>query len=496
MSKIVLNQVRKGLFFDSVALMRLSRTIAAMDGVEEAALMMGTASNQEIMARAGLLAEAGAAAGGGDLIIAVCAATQQAGEAALAVAIAQLERPAVVGHDGRAWRPKSLSSAVKTMPESSLALISVPGDFAIAEARKAMRHGLDVMIFSDNVALSQEAALKREAQALDRLVMGPDCGTAIINGTPLAFANSVKRGSIGLIGASGTGMQEISCLIDRYGGGISHAIGVGGRDLSTVVGGISTLMAFDALDADTKTERIVLVSKPPPQDVATRVLERIGQSSKAATVCFIGADDMPMPANATQVATLKAAASSATGRVHEEASSGGTDIEPAPAGRLTKGLFSGGTLCAEAQVLLRAAGESVCSNAPIPGVPLPGSSDDRHSILDLGDDQFTRGKPHPMIDPSVRDIAFSEALRDTAVGVILFDIVIGYGAHPDPAGHLAAFLASHSGPARPALVASVTGTDADPQNRSAQIAKLVAAGVHVVPTNADAANWAAEVIRT
>ena len=341
MSKIVLNQVRKGLYLDSVALMRLSRTIAAMDGVVEAALMMGTVSNQEIMAQAGLLAEAGTTAGGGDLIVAVCAATQQAGEAALAEAIARLEQPTIAGHDGMSWRPKSLSSAVKTMPESSLALISVPGEFAIAEARKAVRHGLDVMIFSDNVALSQEAALKREAQTLGRLVMGPDCGTAIISGTPLAFANDVKRGGIGLIGASGTGMQEISCLIDRYGGGISHAIGVGGRDLSTEVGGISTLMAFDALDADTTTERIVLVSKPPPQDVATRVLERIGQSSKPATVCFIGADDMIMPANAIQVATLRAAAGSATGQVQEESGWRDTDIKPTPSGSLIKGLFSG-----------------------------------------------------------------------------------------------------------------------------------------------------------
>ena len=257
------------------------------------------------------------------------------------------------------------------MPEASLALISVPGDFAVAQARKAIRHGLDVMIFSDNVALSEEAALKREARELGRLVMGPDCGTAIINGVPLAFANCVNRGNIGLIGASGTGMQEISCLIDRYGGGISHAIGVGGRDLNATVGAISTLMALDALIADTTTEKIVLVSKPPPKDVAARVLERIGQSNKPAIICFIGADEMAMPANATQVATLKAAASSATGRANDET----TPLDPAvkvpPTKRLIKGLFSGGTLCAEAQVLLRSAGESVCSNAPIPGVPLP-----------------------------------------------------------------------------------------------------------------------------
>ncbi|MGI9410348.1 MAG: acyl-CoA synthetase FdrA, partial [Hyphomicrobiaceae bacterium] len=485
-----------GLYLDSVALMRMSRTIASMEGVEEAALMMGTASNREIMAEAGLLAEAGEAASGGDLIIGVRATTRQACEAALTKAIAQLEQPAVVGNIDKMWRPKNVSSAVKHMPEASLALISVPGDFAVAQARKAIRHGLDVMIFSDNVALSEEAALKREARELGRLVMGPDCGTAIINGVPLAFANCVNRGNIGLIGASGTGMQEISCLIDRYGGGISHAIGVGGRDLNATIGGISTLMALDALIADTMTEKIVLVSKPPPKDVAARVLERIGQSNKPAIICFIGADEMAMPANVTQVATLKAAANSATGRANDEATLLDPAVKVPPTKRLIKGLFSGGTLCAEAQVLLRSAGESVCSNAPIPGVPLLDKNAGAHPILDLGDDQFTRGKPHPMIDPSVRDGAFGAALRDPAVGVVLLDIVIGHGAHPDPAGHLATFLAGHSEPDRPVLIASVTGTDDDPQNRSAQVAKLVAAGVNVVPTNADAANWAAAVIRS
>jgi FdrA protein len=495
MSAVVLNEVRKGFYLDSVALMRLSRQIAGTAGVEEAALMMGTPANREILADAGLLAEAGQAAGGGDLVIAIRAATKAAVETALAEAVAQLDRPAARGGEAEAWRPRTLRAALKAMPGANLALISVPGDFAAAEARKAIRRELDAMIFSDNVSLEDEVALKREARELGRLVMGPDCGTAIIGGVPLAFANAVPRGEIGIIGASGTGTQEVSCLIAQYGGGVSHAIGVGGRDLKSEVGGISTLMALDALDADPMTRRIVLISKPPPDDVARAVLARVGASPKPATVCFIGAGEMAMPANATQVFTLKAAARAALGLDAGETPAPDRPIE-APAGRgLILGLFSGGTLCAEAQVLLRSADEPVCSNAPIPGVPDLAAANAGHPMLDLGDDAYTRGRPHPMIDPTVREAPIIEALARRDLGVLLLDVVIGYGAHADPAGHLAGVLATHAQPGGPAVIASVTGTEDDPQVRSAQIGKLQAAGVFVAPTNADAVAWALSAFR-
>jgi FdrA protein len=494
MSGFILNEVRAGFYLDSVALMRMSRTIAERDGIEEAAMMMGTPSNREIMADAGLLADAGAAAAGGDLIIGIRAVNAEAAEAALKAASEELEKPTANAGNGEAWRPRTLRAAVKSAPGSNLALISVPGDFAIAEARKAIRRGLHAMIFSDNILLSDEAVLKREARDLGRLVMGPDCGTAIINGTPLAFANVVPRGEIGLIGASGTGTQEVSALIAQYGGGISHAIGVGGRDLKSEVGGISTLMAFDALDADPMTKQIVLISKPPPVDVASKVLERIAVSDKPVTVCFIGSETLTMPANATQVFTLKAAAQTPLGISLDET----PEFDPAiaaPAGRTgVQGLFSGGTLCAEAQVIFRAADEAVTSNAPVPGVPLLSEANSGHSMIDLGDDEYTQGKPHPMIDPTVRDRALIDALADDNVGVILADIVIGFGAHHDPAGHFADVVQRHGSENGPLIIASVTGTEEDPQTRSAQMAKLQAAGVRVAPTNADAAAWALSAI--
>ncbi len=486
----VLNEVRRGCYLDSVALMRFSKTIAAAAGVEEAALMMGTPSNRQVLADAGLLAAAGETAGGGDLIIGIRAVSADAAAAALADAVELIDRPARGAGAGEAWRPRSIRAALETMPDATLALISVPGDFAVAEARKALGRGLDVMIFSDNVPLADEVALKREARALGRLVMGPDCGTAIVDGVPLAFANVVPRGDIAIIGASGTGTQEVSCLIARGGGGVSRAIGVGGRDLGDAVGGISTLTALDVVDADPATRHVVIVAKPPSPAVADAVVARIGASAKSFTVCFVGADGWVLPANARFASTLKAAAEDALGGA---AIDGGAEPVATPPGRdRLRGLYAGGTLCAEAQTVLRAAGEAVASNAPLPGVPDLAAATTEHRLIDLGSDEYTRGRPHPMIDPSVRDGALDEALDDPAVGVVLLDIVIGFGAHGDPAGHLVDALDGRGGPL---VVASVTGTDDDPQGRARQVAKLEAGGVLVAPSNADAAALALACLR-
>lgn len=494
MGTVTINEVRRGFYLDSVALMRVARTIGDLDGVEESALMMGTDANRQIMEDAGVLSSEGASAAGNDLVIAVSAGNQAAAAAAIAKAIQLLDQPKTQAADV-SWRPKTLRQAVRSASDANLVLISVPGDYAIAEARKAIRLGLDAMIFSDNVPVDAERALKEEARDAGRLVMGPDCGTAIIGGVPLAFANAVPKGEIGIIGASGTGIQEVSCLIAQNGGGVSHAIGVGGRDLSSDVGGIMTLMAMDLLEDDSATRKIVLISKPLADEVARLIVDRIAKSKKPYIVCFIGTDDMALPDNAVAVATLKEAAAQALG----QGALSPVNAKPAPVSegrRRVVGLYSGGTLCAEAQIIFRAASQYLKSNAPIPGVSVVGSSTAAHTFLDLGDDEFTRGKPHPMIDPSVRDDAFAEALNDGSVGVVLIDIVIGYGAHEDPAGHLAGVMAQHKGGEPPVVVASVTGTDGDPQGRAAQIEKLEAAGVIVAPSNADAALYALSCVQT
>ena len=487
MNAVVVNEVRTDFYLDSVALMRMSRTIGRLEQVEEATLMMGTPANREIMAAAGLLSGAGAGAGGGDLVIAVRAANAAAAKAAVAVASEQLDAPARRTTSGKVRQPCTLRSAMSALPGANVALISVPGTFAAAEARKAIRNGLHAMIFSDNVSIEDEVELKRKARDLGVLVMGPDCGTAIISGTPLAFANSVSRGPVGIVGASGTGIQEVACLIDRMGGGISHAIGVGGRDLKSEVGGITTLMAIDALARDRGTERIVVIAKPAGDGVARAVLDRLRVSGKPAIVCFLGAGELELHGNVRQAFTLKDAATAAMGRNSEYAE--GVALPVRPGGML--GLYAGGTLCAEAQVIFRDAGLPVTSNAPVAGV-----SNGREGsclMLDLGDDEFTRGRPHPMIDPGVRDGPLKEALGRNDIGAVLVDVVIGHGAHPDPAAWLSDTIGAHQRENVPAVICAVTGTEEDPQVLSSQEDKLRSAGIVVAPSNSDAARWALSV---
>jgi succinyl-CoA synthetase alpha subunit len=495
MSAYLLNELRKGFYLDSVALMRLSREITSHPGVLEAALMMGTPSNQAIMRTAGLLADA-VAAQGNDLIVAIKAESEEAARVAFAQALKALAKPKSGATGDVAWRPRSIAAAVKAAPEANLALISVPGEFAAAEARKALNRGLNVLLFSDNVSLADELSLKQQARDAGLLMMGPDCGTAIIGGAPLAFANKVNRGRIGIIGASGTGTQEVSCLISEAGEGISHAIGVGGRDLKREIGGITTLMAIDALDADPQTDRVVLISKPPHPDVAKSVLARIAKSPKPYTVCFIGAASADLPPNARFAATLKDAAEKALGGVRRigagfDPAVGAARLARRPGAHRIEGLFAGGTLCAEAQAILAAGGRKVASNAAIPGVPSLDTPEaaGRDRIIDLGADEYTLGKPHPMIDPSVRDDALRAALRNPDAAVVLLDLVIGYGAHANPAAHLAGIVAGRPTDA-PVLVASVTGTELDRQVRSAQIKLLEQAGIVVAPSNAQACELA------
>ncbi|HEX2216790.1 MAG TPA: acyl-CoA synthetase FdrA [Xanthobacteraceae bacterium] len=488
MTAVVLNAVRRSFYLDSVALMRLSREVAALPDVVEAALMMGTPANKQILSEAGLLEPEGRNAAVSDLILAVSATHADAAQAAMARAISQLDRPRTSVSNAMLVQPRTLRAALRNMPDANLALISVPGDFAMAEAGKAIRNGLDVMIFSDNVALDAEAALKREAKKLGRLVMGADCGTAIINAVPLAFANRVPSGDVGIIGASGTGIQEISCLLAHSGRGISQAVGVGSRDLSFEVGALTTLAAIDLLDSDAATHRIVLVSKPPHPEVAQKVLARVAASRKPFTICFLGATGMQMPANAHAATTLRAAAEHVLGSPLFGNPTKGAGPQ-ARRGAIV-GLYSGGTLAGEAQIILLDAGRSVESNAPVPGArPLKATGSTADRILDLGADEFTRGRPHPMIDPKVRTDLLRATLADTNIGVVLLDLVIGFGAHPDPATEIAAVLRGRT-EERPHVVASVTGTEDDPQVRSRQVTILEAAGVLVAPSNAHAAELA------
>ena len=458
--------MRRGFYADSVALMRIARELNK-DGVT-ASLMIGTPSNKALLKESGLLAKEGESARPDDLIIAV---KGKSVEKALALA----EKLLSSGSAGPSSLPAELEGA-------NLALISVPGEFAAAEARKALEAGMHVMMFSDNVPIEDEVALKDLAIRKGLLMMGPDCGTALIAGVPLAFANAVPRGDIGIVSASGTGLQEVSSLLARMGKGVSHGIGVGGRDLSEEVGGRMTLAAMDALEADPATKRIIVISKPPAPSVAKRIMQRSARSKKPVTLCLLGSIDKKFARTleAAALSVVPAKAGTQVLRSSKKPKPG----SPLSRGRRIVGLFCGGTLCAEAQIVLMEHGLKVSSNVPVPGATEKGAA---HVLIDLGDDDYTRGRPHPMIEPELRNAHIAKALRDPKVGVILLDVVIGYGAHADPAALIVEVL----GNSKKLVIASVTGTEDDPQIYSKQVKTLRDAGVIVAPSNAAAARLAA-----
>ena len=493
---MIVNEVRRGCYIDSVALMRLSSDLAALAGVEDAVAMIGTPSNLEIMREAGLLAAPGEAAGPNDLIVAVRAADHTAAEAAIARAAGALEHTGVQSEHAR-WRPRTLDGALERMGDANLALISTPGVYAAREARRALDRGLNVMLFSDNVSVESERALKERARERGLLVMGPDCGTAYIAGTPLAFANVVPRGRVGVISASGTGLQEVSVLLARAGAGISHGIGVGGRDLSDAVGGLGTLDAIDLLASDAGTDQLILVSKPPGPRTARLVFERLAASGKPCTAVVFGAGGVEMPPSGPVLAaTLKDAVERATGCEISTGFDAGAVAEReaerlAPERHALIGLFCGGTLATEAHAVLAAAGLDLASRT---ASTKRSGSNALHAVIDLGADEFTVGRPHPMIDSGLRTAKVREALADPGTAVVLLDVVLGHGAHPDPAQPICEAIQAADGE-RPAVVASVCGTDDDPQDRDRQARMLDRVGVVVAPSNADATAVAAAILR-
>jgi FdrA protein len=507
-------KIFRNMYQDSVSLMQISAQISKLPGVEQASVAMGTPANLVQLRDAGL--DNGIDAGPNDLIVAV-RGEAAACDDALALASERLtSRPEQTSGDGeKAQVPTSLEMAMESEPGANLALISVPGDYAAAEALKALALGMNVMLFSDNVSLAQEKAIKTVAREKHRLVMGPDCGTAIINGMPLGFANVIRRGPIGVVGASGTGLQEVTCRIDQLGSGVSQALGTGGHDLHEEIGGISMLFGLDALIDDPQTRVIVLISKPPARPVAERILARAQSAGKPVVVHFLGAQAqdvalpgiIPAPTLADAAAMAVALAQGASLPVASEwistADAAQLDAvaRPLPARRqFIRGVFAGGTFCYESQLICREEGFAGSSNTPVEGYArLPDIwRSDGHTLVDLGDDDFTRGRPHPMIDPTLRNERILAECRDPQTAVVLFDLVLGYGAAAEPGLDLIALLheaRNTSSTDFPLLISHVCGTETDPQCRSRQIKALEAAGVLVAGCNAQAALWTTRVAR-
>jgi FdrA protein len=499
--------VLRSFYRDSVVLMRVADDVRRRPGVREAALFMGTSANLGLLEQAGLLEADGRSARPEDLVVAVDADSEDIAATALAAGQALLLARRPAGDGPRRARPRTLESAVRLLPGANLAAISVPGAFAGREAMRALRHGLHVFLFSDNVPLADEVLLKREARRRGLLCMGPDCGTAYLGGVGLGFANVVDRGRIGCVAASGTGLQAVACHLAARGEGISQGIGVGGRDLSADVGAEMTCFGLEVLGADPETDVIVLVSKPPHPGVLARLDAALGAQPKPVVVCALGLPARPGSDSVRWVSTLgdaaEAAAALAQGqtwtsrlfadprraRQQLDRGTGGSRVGPA-----ILGLYTGGTLAHEARLVL----EPLVGPVSLGAGAGPGPSS--HRVLDLGDDAHTVARPHPMIDAAGRADRIVAAGDAPEVGVVLLDVVLGRGAHPDPAGPVAAAVEAARQRAaargrRLTAVASVVGAPRDPQGLSGQIARLEAAGVTVLPSNAEAARFAALLLR-
>jgi FdrA protein len=474
-------EVRRGAYQDSVTLMQISQDLQRIDGVQSALVAMATELNLELLDAMGFDRPEPSP---NDMVVAVEAADDDALARAMAALEAALVRRPAAAPTGSSSQAAPTVGAAARVGDADLALISTPGRIAALDAVDALDSGLDVMVFSDNVSIEHEIALKDRAARAGLLVMGPDCGTAVVGGVGLGFANVVRPGPVGIVAASGTGAQQVMALLDAAGIGVAHCLGVGGRDLSAEVRGRSTFAAIERLADDPAVGLIVVISKPPAAEVAAVLRERSESLDKPVIIGLLG----PGQPNLTETA---AAVAAALGREWPEPSRQGGLLEPRPG--LLSGLFSGGTLCDEAMLIAAASLGKVWSNIPLAGQPALDDSltqPGQHVFVDFGDDRLTAGRPHPMIDGTIRNERLRRELADPECAAVLLDVVLGHGAHPDPAAELAPIIAA----ADKSVLVSLIGTRDDPQDRDRTADRLVEAGAVVHASNAAAAHEAVRLV--
>ncbi|MDD3401137.1 MAG: acyl-CoA synthetase FdrA [Eubacteriales bacterium] len=511
-------EVRKNAYYDSVTLMLISKDLKKLEGVDEALVGMGTELNREIAHNIGLATPEFEDVGANDFFVAIrCEAEETVG-----VALAKVDELLNKKAESKEaeYFPPTLEGALKVDKDLNMAVISVPGKFAADVAQSCIDNDINVMLFSDNVTIDEERTLKENAFAKGLLVMGPDCGTAIINNVPLAFANVVKKGNIGIVAASGTGTQEVSSIIDQLGGGVSQVLGTGGRDLKKEIGGIMMKYGLDALINDPNTEVIVLISKPPAKEIATEILTIAAGAKKPVVVSFIGGNRAEIEAFGLVAAvSLEDAAHKAVAIANGKEYSDFVEFtmgedkatelakaeaqKMAPTQKYVRGFYTGGTLCDEAMKLMIANLEHIYSNIPLNACDkldnARNGASKCHTFLDFGDDEFTVGRPHPMIDPSLRAERVITDAADPTCAVIMVDCVIGFGSHEDPAADLADAIVEGKALAQRegrhlCVVAAVCGTEGDPQCLSVTQKKLRDAGAIVLPSNAQATRFVSKVL--
>ena len=501
---------KQGKYYDSVSLMIISNEINKLSGVIDSSIVMGTHENISILKVADLYISDFDKVDDTDLLISMKVEKEKDFENALVKLDELFKELSNKSDDDTDFAPKSLESAVKQMPEANLSLISIAGKYAVAEAWKALKSGLHVMLFSDNISIEDENKMKTYGLENDLLVMGPDCGTAIINGVPLAFSNVVNRGNIGIVAASGTGLQEVSSIISNEGAGISQALGTGGRDVKEEIGGKMFIRSMQALAQDDDTKIIVLVSKPPHESVQAKIAAEIKNINKPVVSILIGGDPKVLEkAGAFSANTLEEAALMAVKLSKgEDIKSISTDTDFSKIAeketknktaeqKYVRGLYSGGTLCDETQLLFKDKIGYAYSNTPLTSEFLMKNvwESTENIVIDLGDDEFTAGRPHPMIDFSLRNKRIIQESTDPQVAVILLDVVLGYGANMQPAQELAPIFrqALENNP-KITIIATITGTSGDPQNKELVEQELQNAGAIIMQSNASAAKLTMEII--
>ena len=491
-------RVFRDTYVDSVIQLAASRAMNELDGVDWAAAAMATPANLRTLAEEGFSTDDLGSAS--DLFLAVRGRDDDVVQDALSAGADSMFATRTAGGAGPASRAhRTIGRAVRELPGSNVAVVSVPGEYAALEAHEALTAGLDVLLFSDSVSIPDEVELKERAAGLGRLLMGPGAGTAMLGGVGLGFANVVRPGPVGIVAAAGTGAQEAMSLLDRWGVGVSAVIGLGGRDLSDAVGGTMAKAAIASLRADPDTDVIFLVSKPPAERVARAVLATADGFPLVAALVG-GAPDAQVggrqPTRTLEGGALAVLDLLGVGRpdvvgdLEQRVTQAGESLD---AGRtLIRGLFSGGTLCYESLVILGDTVGPVYSNVPLEPslrVPAPPGS---HICLDLGEEEYTVGRPHPMIDPAARLEMLDEQVADPAVAVVLLDVVLGCGSHEDPASELAPACA-RAVQQGVVVVAYVLGTESDPQDYARQREILRRAGCIVTETAARASLAAAAV---
>jgi len=500
----VLNVVKRNLFRDSIQLMRLTEDVKKLDGVDDAVVAMGTDTNRRLLQDLGLISKETAAAGDGDLIMAVRVRQGFDGADVMQNVEKLVMAPPAASGGQRTTVLHSVSSAIERLGGANLAIVSVPGGQAFEPSMELLRNGINVHLFSDHVPPDQELKLKEFARSKGLLLMGPGAGTSIINGIGLGFANSVKKGDIGIVASAGTGIQEVSIMLDRIGLGVSAALGVGGTDVSEKVGGLMMKECLDVLEKDEGTKMLMIIAKTPKERVIHEVMSHVEkETTKPVIACFLGLDaPSAKPGRMTYAKTLHSAvfrAARASGKEVEDAFEGRISMEfeeilkASKASALTlgkrrkfvRGLYSGGTLAHETLLIFRELTGEAYSNTPLSDrflLPDPNKSKN-NSVVDLGDEFFTAGRAHPMIDPTLRRLRIAQEAKDPSAAAIMLDVVLGYGSSSDPGGALTNEIevAMRGGLA---VMAHVCGTDSDPQSLGEQSHKLTSAGATLFASNA------------